>query len=399
MPFQLIISATDDFCRWLRFVTSLQRPTVMRTLCWTALLWNAASAQAETLVWNVQQKFGVSAAGLQQGIDQAKAHFAMAPDDIVVLEIDRGRFELKSESDKQGTLDLTEVMPGESGRLIIRGQGMDQTTLVFHDDKHALFGWDVNRVTISDLHMTRDRLTISQGIVQSVGRGVVRLKLDKGYPTPEQLYDATSEVGRYLRRYRMVDGQPQIDLENNQQLAWQTATNLGNGVWEMQLSRASLTPAYEVGDLLAIKSKRGGYAFWIARGQDLRFERVKWTLKTRGKIRKGFQKVEVIDCVTERTQVNGQWPCLASPEGGPQIGHPGDGVHGDVLISGGRFIGSGDDAIGLFEVSGRVQNCVIEDAFARGIFLFNCANVTIQGVDLIRSPIVTTSNVNTGAPQ
>ncbi len=289
------------------------------TSIYLTLAIDAQPANAETIVWNVQQKFGITAAGLQQGIEEAKTHFESNPDDTVVLEIDAGKFELKGASDRKGTLVLGGVKPGENGRLVFRGKGMDETVLVFDDAKHGLYGMDVNRITFSDMHMTRDRLTISQGRVQSVAPGLVVLKIDDGFPSPQDIFDETNEVGRYLRRYKLIDDEPQIDEENNQQLAWKTATDLGQNVCELKLNRPAFTPPYQPGDLLGIKSKCGGSVFWIAGGNDLRFERVKWTLKTRGKLRQGFQKFEMIDCVTERTKVNGQWPCLASPEGGPHL--------------------------------------------------------------------------------
>ncbi len=356
-------------------------------------------AQAETVVWNVKQRFDVTAAGLQQGIEEAKTHFQSHPDDTVVLEIDAGKYELKDDGEHKGTLVLSGIHPGANGRLVIRGKGMNETVLVFDDDKHGMYGLDVNRVTFADLHMTRDRLTISQGLVQSVGPGHVILKIDDGYPSPQDLYDASNETGRFLRRYKRVNGEPQMDHENNVQLAWHMPVDMGQGVWELKLNRPGFTPSYQPGDLIAVKSKRGGQAFWFSGGKDLRFERVKWTLKTRGKVRKDSQKIEMIDCVTDRTKVNGQWPCLASPEGGPQFGHPGDGVVTGVLISGCHFTGSGDDAIGLFEVEGRVENCVIQDAFARGIFVCECKKVAIVNVNLVRSQILVTDDPVTAPPE
>jgi hypothetical protein len=125
----------------------------------------AISASAETVKWNVQTKYGISASGVRHAIRDANDHFGKAPDDVVILEFDEGSFDLEDNSAAKGTIDLSGIKPGEKGRLVFQGKGIDKTILVFNDNKHAIYGRDVYRVTMADMHMTRKSYTVSQGLV------------------------------------------------------------------------------------------------------------------------------------------------------------------------------------------------------------------------------------------
>ena len=129
------------------------------------------AAKAETLRWNVQAKYCVSAKGVQKAVSAAKAHFDTAPNDVVILEFEKGSFWLEDSGPSKGAIDLSGVKPGPNGRLIFQGAGMDRTTLVFADNKHALYGRDVHRVTFADMHMTRKDYTVSQKLSIHRARG------------------------------------------------------------------------------------------------------------------------------------------------------------------------------------------------------------------------------------
>lgn len=58
----------------------------------------ALAAQAETVTWNVQTKYGISASGIRKAVRDAKEHFAKTPDDVVVLEFDAGSIYLEDKS-------------------------------------------------------------------------------------------------------------------------------------------------------------------------------------------------------------------------------------------------------------------------------------------------------------
>lgn len=71
----------------------------------------------------------------------------------------------------KATIDLSGVRPDLNGRLIYQGKGIDKKSLVFADNKHAIYGQDVYRVTMNGMHMTRKDHTVSQGLVVETAPG------------------------------------------------------------------------------------------------------------------------------------------------------------------------------------------------------------------------------------
>jgi hypothetical protein len=355
-----------------------------------ALLLAALSitASGETLRWNIKTEFGMTAEGIAKAVTAAKKHFQNSPNDTVVLEFDEGTYRLEGEDSAAGTIDLSHIEPGPQGRLVFQGEGMDKTVLVFSDNIHAIAGRGVFRVTMADMHMTRERYTVSQGEVVEVAPGKVILDIHEGFPTPADIFDADSDQGRYLRRYTNSKTNPQLIVENNPQIAWPGATHLGGGRWQIDLRRKKELANYSKGDLIGIKSKHGGQTYWFMGGSDFVFKSVKWTHKTRGVFRGGFDKIQILNCVTDRAApIAGQTPCLAAPGGGPQIGQPWDPPTTGNLVEGCRFIASGDDAVAFFHAQGKIKGCYITDAFARGILAANSPDAVIEDNTVLRCPV------------
>jgi len=345
-------------------------------------------ANADTLVWNVQKKYGITAEGVQQAVQAAKRHFRKTPNDQIVLEFDAGTFKLDGKDKSLGTIDLSGVKPGPQGRLVFKGAGIDKTTLVFSDNTHAISGRNVFRVTMSDMHMTRQNYTVSQGIVVGSSPGKVVLDIQAGFPTPMDIFNPQSDQGRYIRQYTNSKTDPQIVVENDIQLAWKTATHLGGQRWQLNLVKRRAVPVYAKGDLLGIKSKHGGQTYWFNKGSDFIFQSIKWTQKTRGVFRGAFDKIQILDCITDRSApINGQTPCLVSPGGGTQIGQPWDPPTTGNIVRNCTFIASGDDAVAFFHGSGEISGCTIKDAFSRGILLANSPNTATKNNQLTRCPI------------
>lgn len=363
----------------------------------TALLWTcilATGAKAETLNWNVRSKFGMSAQGIRQAIHEARTHFSRTPDDVVILEFDEGSFYLEDKGDSKGTIDLSGVEPGPDGRLVFRGQGINKTILVFADNKHAIYGRDVYRVTMTGMHMTREDYTVSQGLVVETAPGKVVLEIQDGFPTPAMIFNRLSDQGRFLRSYTNSKTDPQLVQEDNEQIPWTRAKHLEGRMWEIELKRKNQLASYAIGALIGIKSKHGGetefggQTYWFMGGSDFVFESVKWTQKTRGVFRGGFNKVQFLNCVTDRSPpINGQTPCLAAPGGGPQIGQPNDPPTTGNVVKNCRFIASGDDAVAFFNASGTISDCYIRDAFCRGILAANSPNAELTNNTVIRCPV------------
>lgn len=346
------------------------------------------SLLADTLTWNVKKQYGITGKGLNTAIKDARKHFQLAPNDTLVLELDAGRYSLKPTPNQQGIINLSHVKPGPRGRLIIKGQGIDKTVLVFDDSEHAIVGRHTYRVTMSHMHMTREKYTVSQGHVISTAPGKLVLKIQPGFPTPADIFNPDSDQGRYLKRYENSQTDPRIVTRDNEQIAWKSARPLGDSIWEIRLKQRQLVPHYPKGALIGIKSKHGGQTYWFNGGSDFKFDHIKWTHKTRGVFRGAFDKIHIIHCITDRAApIHGQTPCLASPGGGPQIGQPWDPPTKGNLVKNCRFIASGDDAVAFFHGKGTISDCYIQDAFARGILLANSPDAISENNELVRNPL------------
>lgn len=118
------------------------------------------------------------------------------------------------------------------------------------------------------------------------------------------------------------------------------------------------------------------------------FEDCLWTHKTRGVFRCGINNVRFSGCETRRfPAIEGRVPCLASPGGGPQIGPGGERISG-VIVEDCKFVGCGDDQIGLFNIDqGIIRNNYLQDSFARNIFLHESPEVQLCNNTVIRGPI------------
>jgi hypothetical protein len=353
------------------------------------------TAKSETLRWNVRDRFGVSAKGIQKAVSAAKIHFDNAANDVVILEFEKGSFWLEDNGPSKGIIDLSVIKPGPNGRLIFQGKGMDRTTLVFADNKHALYGRDVHRVTFADMHMTRKDYTVSQGLVVEVAPGRVVLDIHLGFPTPDMIFNPLSKQGRFLRRYTNSTTDPEVIEENNEQIPWTRSRHIDGRRWQLDLKQKNKVANYSKGNLIGIKSKHnkgdtefGGQTYWFYSGSDFVFQSVKWTHKSRGVFRGGFENVQFVDCVIDRAPaINGQTPCLATPGGGPQTGQPNDPATSGHLVKNCRFIALGDDAVALFNATGKISGCYIRDSFVRGILVANAPRTVLENNTVIRCPV------------
>jgi hypothetical protein len=243
--------------------------------------------------------------------------------------------------------------------------------------------------------MTRKDYTVSQGLVVETAPGKVVLEIQEGFPTPAMIFNPLSDQGRFLRRYTNSRTDPHVVQEDNEQIPWTRARHLDGRRWEIELKRKEQLATYAEGGLIGIKSKHskgntefGGQTYWFYAGADFLFHSVKWTHKSRGVFRGGFEKVQLVDCVIDRAPaINGQTPCLATPGGGPQIGQPNDPATSGHVVKNCRFIALGDDAVAFFNATGMISGCYIRDSFVRGILVANAPETVLQKNTVIRCPV------------
>jgi hypothetical protein len=348
---------------------------------------------AQRVVWDVTTEFGVTVEDAKPGTDlaiaAAKNHFPEHPDDTIVLYYPEGTYDFFGSSP---SFDFSGgFMPGDKGRLEIVGAGYEKTIFITKDPKaDAINGKDVHRLLVKGIHFTRDYCTVSQGTVVSVAAGEVVMDLHEEFPTPDSLwqYGITGGWGLYLKRYTDDPDDPQIITENNGQVAWtDNGTYLISGRrWRVALQNDKAFPPYQPGHVIGIKLKHGGQAYWFNGGDNIHFEECKWTRKTRGKLRGGISNVKFSGCYIDRgPRIGGRVPCLASPGGGPQIGHDGDPRITNVLVENCTVIGTGDDNIALFSVDGgAILNCYVQDGFARGVLLSNVTHICYENNVAVR---------------
>jgi len=350
-------------------------------------LLGAAHAAAATLDIDVAQKYGaVSLAAINAAIGDAKSRFAVNPNQTIILHLPAGLFTLAAQGSEPASIDVSGIDPGPGGRLILRGAGAGRTTLVFDTHHDEIFGRDTRHVAFIGLHFTIGHMTVSQGIVDSVEPGSVVLRIADGFPTPADLYNPTSDRGRYLRR--CTGGHIDAD-EGNVQVPWDQAEPLPEARWRLNIRPARGWAPFRPGDGLAIKSKGDdGNAYRFLGGDDIVFDDVAWSRLTRGVFR-GVNDVKILNAAILRDPpVDGQVPCLASAAGGPQIGQPRDPPTTGDIVQNFTSAGTGDDALAFFNASGTVTNATISDSFARGILLYHSPGVALSGIHVERAPVL-----------
>ena len=346
---------------------------------------------AATINWNLKTHFGgITQASIARAIRDARTHFVRHSNDTVVIEFDAGTYPLAAPTNgDKGIIELSNIKPGPGGRLVFRGAGMDKTTLVFDPAADQIYGRNVYRVSFIGLHMTRKDYCVSQGHVVEVAPGRVDLEIQSGFPTPQDIYNPKNKAGRYLRRFTDSRTDPQLIVDNNRQIAWKSASLVSGKRWRLHLVKSNQVANYKPGDLIGIKSKHGGQTYWLDGGSDFIFEDVKWTQVSRGVFRGGFNKIRITRCVVERAPaINGQTPCLSTPDGGPQIGQENDPPTTDVLVEDCQMTATGDDAIAFFNASGTIRNCRITDSFARGILLDKSPSVKLDNNTMTRCAVL-----------
>jgi len=350
--------------------------------------------KASTIIWNLNTLYSVTQTGIANAVTDARNHFALYPNDSIIIQIDSGTYNIGGDSSYG--IDLSAgIEPGPSGRLIFQGAGINNTTLVFTDMAQIeIYGLNINRTTFEDMHMTRAAYTVSQGIVDSVSAGIVILDIQTGFPTPEDIFDTSASAQpRYLRKYTNSTTNPQIVTINNIQIQWDSAVLISGSQWKMILNKKNTIADYNKGDLIGIKSKHEGETFWILGGNDILFENMKYTQASRGLVRGGTSNVIVRGCRIERSApINGQEPCMATPSGGWQMNQPGDVYSTGMIVDSCYIESPGDDGVAFFDVNGgRVTNSQISNSFARGINITDSAeNICLSNDLLVNNPILGT---------
>ena len=147
-------------------------------------------------------------------------------------------------------------------------------------------------------------------------------------------------------------------MEDNIQLPWTGAYRVNSDndrVWAFRLKSTDLTPNYNPGDLVGIKSKCCGSptscSYFFRESREIMFERVRWTRQSRGVFRLSTNDVTIKDCeIVREPPINGLGWCLSTSDGGPQFGQPKDTHVHKVRVENFYAENTGDDALAFFNV-------------------------------------------------
>ena len=165
---------------------------------------------------------------------------------------------------------------------------------------------------------------------------------------------------------------------------WRVRMSWGKG-GEQQRYAASIGDGTTVVGVKVKNGGREGQAYFLRGGECLSFERVRWTQHSRGVVH-GTPHVLIRDTRVEHGD-GARAFALSTPGGGPQI----NGALNLTIVNH-TSVGTGDDALGLFDVQGgSVVGCHIRDSFARGILLNNCSDAFVANVRenvVLRCPVL-----------
>jgi hypothetical protein len=366
------------------------------TVCWKQLLVIMVivlvqSVEAQ-IVWNVKEKYGtIDAVSLQQAVNDALKERKTFPDEDVILSLDAGTYYLNKE------VLISSFNPAGLGWLIIQGAGEDKTELIdveYDSDSDVTF--QINqpyRFKIADLKLTGERLTSSQGTIVNMVGQYLDIKLDEGYPTPDELFEIETNKANKIRIMldtelnspHYIEGndndhqsnrwtfQGDYDSDGNPQTrpSW-----LYGRTWRFKLTSADPHP-FLINDRVGVSSKsnRSNWAAFSGNGADVVVENLTLQRLGRVKFRRGWQNIRFTNVKIIRTVVNGK-AAFYSTDAGPQFGHDSDGLDVyNLIVENCDIRGTVDDGIAFQRVkSGLAVNNRWEDG-GGALIGINCSNV------------------------
>lgn len=297
---------------------------------------------------------------INAAIVAANSSLVSNPNQSIALKLPAGNWEIAkadgpSVNEALGLYNInydlgTQAERPGTGRLIIAGAGMDDTTgttLTFTNFKQRSFeGAHVHRFTLCDMNLTRSNETVSQGTVvgflpdatwsesdypygdetlTNVGTlndgtngqmaQIMVVDLHGGFPELNEIYDEGAGAafqcsGRYITKFHYYGTKPVIELDDNGFMPWLqkwkiagTGTSL-DGMWAVGLGRPGrlFNPTlpnpvarYKAGDMVAFKSKKTRDAIWVGEGRDIVIENIRMTRESRIALRGGNEAGETMD--------------------------------------------------------------------------------------------------------
>jgi len=238
-----------------------------------------------------------------------------------------------------GLLRFDNIKPGQGNKLLVRGTGryfnencqceMSNTTLAFPWNHTNISGTNSSNIEFNNIHFTKNRIKVTQGIVQRIGTDHIVVKLEEGFPTlapskfggickPRDENDASYSTqhlcsypeingdkghGKKIRKYELVSdpaspgGFNPVYLRPPKRIKggveWYKAEkDFSPGAhpqdWKVYILPIENIQYFEEDDPVGIKSKHGQHAYYFERGaltqggqnkasQGITFANVQWT--------------------------------------------------------------------------------------------------------------------------
>jgi hypothetical protein len=296
-------------------------------------------------------------AAMAHAIAEAGRQIAARSAETVVLLLPVGTFPFAF-LDAPG-VGIEDFDPGD-GHLIIRGAGEDQTTLIFEVPEQRGVTRDVffmirraRGITLEHLHLTRSRISTSQGTVESLGEQTIRFRLHEGFPDPEMILAGAGRNERTLVAYRHEDP---LDPTFAPYATKYHVLGIGKVPGDEKLFEASINERQElqrvhVGDWVTLKVKAGGDTVFFEDASDCTVRNVRFT---RAAVRPIAGIGQNHDLLIERVQclrpepINGRGACYSSPGGGIILQA---GARGNLTIRDCTIVGTADDGIAVFSTA------------------------------------------------
>jgi len=344
---------------------------------------SAADASHE-VVWNLVTDFGMRADDAKPAVDRAiaaaRAFLAANPTRTLVLYFPAGQWVFQPASGPAIALDrLT------GGKLTLRGAGPTATSLVFAQaTSYGIFATETDGLTIEQLHLTRPGLYTTQGTVTRSAAGVIRFRVQPGFPEPLSLVNAPDALDND-RTLILFEGSATDPVLSPRSVSYKLCPgagprrcatamrDLGGGEYEAILEATDLVADLMVGERVALKAKAGEQTLRAESVDDFTVRDVRFTRHAAVSLAvKGDSNRTRIERVrVERAPaIRGVVPFFSGPGGGPQI----EALRDGPLIRGCYIEGTTDDALAVFSSSAtmlmsgaRIEGNEIRDGQGRGI--------------------------------
>lgn len=350
--------------------------------------------------------YGVCPAGIYAAVQAAAAHFSggINPNDTWNIKINGDKFDLSTDVPATGTkgiFDITGLWPAGTGSVNFVGASNGHATFIIPNAYGAVYGENISHVHFSYVTFEDAQMTVSQGVVVTPGsgqKGYIDVTVPSGFPTPNDLYNLAvanngSFGGGYIRAYTNTTTPQLINTDSsNTQIGWSADPTLVSGsTWRIYFtsSTKAVPSVYYSGTVVAcVKAPGVAGGYFLSnighpQGTDVGFDHVTWYDQARGVFRNIIKPFVTNSYILPRAAISGQGPCMATPDGGPQFGQPGDTAYTltGVNVTNLYADRTGDDTIAIFnagsDTTSSVTGSTINGSFARDINLYYSCHVNV----------------------